>query len=163
MMLEIALAAAIAAKTPPAHPPVCEVNPDLCRSTAKSVVVPFSSEIARINVEVNADMVYREDAPGTDVWTVGAYEGDCEDFVLAKRAELLARGIPVEATRIALLWVIEGGEHVGHAVLLVETDRGTVALDNPRVGNPSGGIWAVTSVEGMRIESVGTKWLYVPT
>jgi predicted transglutaminase-like cysteine proteinase len=52
--------------------------------------------------------------------------GDCEDYVLEKRAILMAMGWPVDALSIA---VAIGGQGV-HAVLIAHTDRGDLLLDN---------------------------------
>ena len=53
--------------------------------------------------------------------------GDCEDFALTKRKELLLRGLPAAALRIAIVltWRQER-----HAVLTIATDRGDFVLDS---------------------------------
>ena len=53
--------------------------------------------------------------------------GDCEDFVLAKRAALIARGLPSDALSIAM---VTTAWKESHAVLLISTDRGEYVLDN---------------------------------
>ncbi|MDD2870290.1 transglutaminase-like cysteine peptidase [Neomegalonema sp.] len=53
--------------------------------------------------------------------------GDCEDYVLAKRAGLLAMGFPESAL---LIGVALGVDTPYHAVLLVRTDSGEIVLDN---------------------------------
>lgn len=53
--------------------------------------------------------------------------GDCEDYVLAKRAELIASGVPATALSIA---IVETRWGEVHAVLLVAGDTGEVVLDN---------------------------------
>lgn len=63
-----------------------------------------------------------------DFWeAIGPKGGDCEDYALAKRAELLRLGLPLNALRLAVCRT-ETGE--GHAVLTVDTDKGTYVLDN---------------------------------
>lgn len=60
-------------------------------------------------------------------WGAGGPRGDCEDYVLGKRAELMAIGVPASALSIALVttpW------NEPHAVLLVSTDAGDYVLDN---------------------------------
>lgn len=69
---------------------------------------------------------------GKDVWGArigadGRLYGDCEDYVLAKRHELLARGVPAAALSIA---VAHNGGNQTHAVLVVSTDKGDYILDN---------------------------------
>ncbi|QTC92324.1 transglutaminase-like cysteine peptidase [Brevundimonas goettingensis] len=53
--------------------------------------------------------------------------GDCEDYVLTKREELIAAGIPAAALSIA---IVETRWGESHAVLLVAGDTGEVVLDN---------------------------------
>ena len=53
--------------------------------------------------------------------------GDCEDYVLLKRAKLRAAGWPDDALLITVVRDLEG---LGHAVLTVRTDKGDLILDN---------------------------------
>lgn len=54
-------------------------------------------------------------------------QGDCEDYVLAKRAGLIAAGVPAEALSIA---IVETPWGESHAVLLLASDQGEYVLDN---------------------------------
>lgn len=87
--------------------------------------------IARINSAVNAEI-----APATDREMWGIEErwdfpingrGDCEDYVLLKRARLMAEGFPRQALLITVVTDLQGD---GHAVLTLKTDRGDFILDN---------------------------------
>ena len=53
--------------------------------------------------------------------------GDCEDFALLKRQQLMAMGVPGERLLIA---TVLDRQRRGHAVLVLRTDRGDVVLDN---------------------------------
>jgi predicted transglutaminase-like cysteine proteinase len=53
--------------------------------------------------------------------------GDCEDYALTKRRDLMAAGFPASALRIA---VVITWRNERHAVLTVATDRGDYVLDN---------------------------------
>jgi predicted transglutaminase-like cysteine proteinase len=53
--------------------------------------------------------------------------GDCEDFALAKRRDLIARGWPAEALLFATARI---PSRELHAVLVVLTDHGDFVLDN---------------------------------
>jgi predicted transglutaminase-like cysteine proteinase len=53
--------------------------------------------------------------------------GDCEDYALEKRVQLLAAGVPEAALRLATARAPGIGHH---AVLIVSTDRGDLVLDN---------------------------------
>ncbi|AEW19668.1 Hypothetical protein, conserved [Brucella abortus str. 2308 A] len=63
-----------------------------------------------------------------DYWTMPVNgKGDCEDYVLMKRAQLMARGISPSQL---LITMVQGSE--AHVVLAVRTDRGDYILDNLR-------------------------------
>ena len=59
--------------------------------------------------------------------TVNAKSGDCEDYVLAKRQALIAKGFPPSALRVAYVKTAAGE---GHALLVVRTNDGDYVLDN---------------------------------
>lgn len=83
-----------------------------------------------INVDVN-----RAIRPETDMeqygkaeyWTVPSTAGDCEDYALLKRKDLLQKGWPPEALTLATARNQHGELH---AVLIVSTDHGDFVLDN---------------------------------
>lgn len=54
-------------------------------------------------------------------------QGDCEDYVLAKRAALIAEGVPAAVLSIA---IVETSWGESHAVLLLASDRGEFILDS---------------------------------
>ena len=60
-------------------------------------------------------------------WTLPRSAGDCEDYVLLKRRELIKRGWPESALLITVV-LDEHGD--GHAVLTVRTAQGDFVLDN---------------------------------
>ena len=64
-----------------------------------------------------------------EVWSYPTDKGDCEDFVLLKRRDLIAKGWPVGAL---LITVVRQSNGDGHAVLTVLSDRGDLVLDNLR-------------------------------
>lgn len=89
------------------------------------------AELDRINRMVNTQV-----APVTDMELYGVEElwtyptenkGDCEDYVLQKRRDLMQAGWPRQALLITVVRDLKGD---GHAVLTVVTDRGDYALDN---------------------------------
>lgn len=118
-------------------------------------------------VEVNR-LVNRAIAPATDeanygveeYWTrplalnpIGA-RGDCEDYALEKRAQLVARGWPPAA--LALAVAVAPGVGL-HAILIVQTDRGDFVLDNlydnPRALNELDYVWL-----SRQADAVVTHW-----
>jgi len=73
-------------------------------------------------VGMNASM------PSIRRWTIptDGY-GDCDDYAVTKRKELLDAGFPVSALRLA---VVYSPRTARHAVLTVTTDKGDLVLDN---------------------------------
>lgn len=109
----------------------CLKQPKHCRGGGKSQVKMTASlmkKLNRTNTRVNRAIRPRTDRNG-DVWSINVKLGDCEDYVLTKRAALIKRGIPASALRIATAYTRRGE---GHAVLVVRTDRGDFVLDNRR-------------------------------
>ena len=66
-----------------------------------------------------------EAARGSETGAPGA--GDCEDYALAKRRELINQGWAASTLLIA---VVRQQSGAGHAVLMARTDRGDLVLDN---------------------------------
>ena len=64
-----------------------------------------------------------------DYWARAAEggRGDCEDYVLAKRAALIEAGVPAQALSIAIVQTRWGESH---AVLLLASDEGEFVLDS---------------------------------
>ncbi len=92
-------------------------------------------ELRKINKRVNAmirpesdlALFHQIDVWGAKVGTDGRLYGDCEDYVLIKRRQLIENGLPAEALSIAVARNTRGELH---AVLVVATDRGDYVMDN---------------------------------
>ncbi|CAD5270691.1 conserved exported hypothetical protein [Bosea sp. 62] len=123
-------------RTPIGWQQFCVDNPNDCRTPRSSATVMRLddrswSELLSVNLTFNKAI-----EPVTDQDQFGVIEnwdyartgkGDCEDYVLEKRRELVKRGWPLSALLITVVIDKEGG---GHAVLTVVTDRGEFVLDN---------------------------------
>lgn len=86
--------------------------------------------IRKINREVNNSIRYKTDLElykSRDKWTIPGKYGDCEDYALLKRLKLIDAGFPALELKIAICKT-ETGE--GHAVLTIDTNRGSLVLDN---------------------------------
>ena len=92
--------------------------------------------LASVNARINNAIMFvpSQDRNGPPAWRMPIVEaggarayGDCKDYVLEKRRALLAAGVPESALTIAL---VENNQRQGHAVLLVDTDRGELVLDS---------------------------------
>ena len=115
---------------PFAHVVFCTSRPAECGQSPSPVAVTLTEdrrdELDEVNQSVNRRIVPRDD-PAADTWTLAPRSGDCEDYVVTKRHELLARGWPASALRVAI-GTIGSGE--GHVVLVVRTTEGDLVLDN---------------------------------
>lgn len=80
--------------------------------------------LERVNRQVNASIKPVRDE--RDMWQVGVSQGDCEEYVLAKRRALIRAGVP--ASSLSIVYALRNGG--GHAILAVHTNRGYLALDN---------------------------------
>jgi predicted transglutaminase-like cysteine proteinase len=111
------------------EPADCAVN------TSEPLRIKMTSKIwatiQSVNSQVNRSIKQRTDREiyrADDVWTIPYNgEGDCEDFQLLKRRNLVQKGLPARAMRMTVV-VDEKGE--GHAVLTILTDKGDYVLDN---------------------------------
>ncbi len=63
----------------------------------------------------------------TEKWVVAPVAGDCHDYAVTKRHDLLAKGWPAHALLLAEV-VTSWGEH--HLVLVVRTLEGDFVADN---------------------------------
>jgi len=107
----------------------CQTHPDQCRGGGADTIVLTDAALRTlqtVNRRVNRAIRPQRDA--ADVWALAPAAGDCEDYALTKRAMLIEAGWPPNALRLAI------GQRRGeaHAILIVQTDRGILALDNLR-------------------------------
>ncbi|WP_252927998.1 transglutaminase-like cysteine peptidase [Aliihoeflea sp. 40Bstr573] len=127
------MAASGPAFAPPAFYAFCAQRADLCASTGPvrkmTMTKARQSELQEVNLLVNRQIREVSDLEmhgEEDVWGVPRSAGDCEDFAILKKKELMKRGWP--ASTLLLTVVTVGGE--GHVVLTASTDRGDIILDN---------------------------------
>lgn len=83
-----------------------------------------------INTRVNTTVVAMTDQDiygKEEYWAYPVDAGDCEDFVLEKRRQLLAKGF---SAADLLITVVRKPDGEGHAVLTVRTSEGDFILDN---------------------------------
>jgi predicted transglutaminase-like cysteine proteinase len=86
-------------------------------------------ELRQVNDRVNTSIIPERNDEGLagENWLIAPASGDCNDYAVTKRAELLAHGWPA---RVLLLSEVatSSGEH--HLVLVVRTKSGDLVLDN---------------------------------
>lgn len=109
----------------------CMGAAERCLPAQRPEVAPATpallAAVERVQRQVNAAISPRAEPAGRDLWQHDADHGDCEDFALAKQHKLRAAGLPHGAVRLATARLASGELH---AVVTVETDRGTLVLDN---------------------------------
>lgn len=127
------------------YPPIgydqlCSKNkPDLRECDADRAIIhalppyPLTEAVMEKIVEINLGWNRRirsitdKDKYGvSELWNADTDEGDCEEYVLAKRESMLDLGF--SASQLLLTIVLKGDE--GHLVLMVRTDSGDLILDN---------------------------------
>jgi predicted transglutaminase-like cysteine proteinase len=87
------------------------------------------NELNSVNRQVNRDIVASE-SPGNgtfEEWLIAPQVGDCKDYAITKRHELLQRGWPSRALLLSEV-IVPDGEH--HLILVVRTKEGDLVLDN---------------------------------
>jgi len=116
---------------PYAYVRFCANNPQDCNADHDNATLDLTSDkrsvLQRINNEVNARIKPKMDAVGADTWEAAPVYGDCEDYALTKRRDLIKAGWPAHTLRIATARTFDGE---GHAVLIVTTAQGDLVLDN---------------------------------
>jgi predicted transglutaminase-like cysteine proteinase len=86
--------------------------------------------LERVNRDVNLSIIPTVKNYGKDLgdgWTIAPDTGDCNDYAVTKRHELLEGGLPSGALRLSVIKTASG---IGHLVLVVATTNGDVVLDN---------------------------------
>jgi predicted transglutaminase-like cysteine proteinase len=123
---------------PIAHTKFCARYPDECavprdriifRGGATSATKERMAELADVNASVNRRIapLIGTQKPATKEWSITPSRGDCNDYAVTKRHELLARGWPMRNLLLSEV-VLSDGEH--HLVLVVRLKGGDVVLDN---------------------------------
>ena len=109
------------------HKSDCEVHRDGGQDIA--LTLARWNELNTINRQVNRDIIPREYFGNVafDQWHISPRAGDCADYAVTKRHELLALGWPSQALLLAEV-VVPSGEH--HLVLVVRTNDADLVLDN---------------------------------
>jgi predicted transglutaminase-like cysteine proteinase len=129
----------------------CKDNSGSCvagRGDAEVTLTPaLRAELLRINSTVNRTIIAQNDDDGDDVWAQDVTAGDCEDFALTKRHQLIKAGWPTRSLRIAVAKT-RAGE--GHAVLVVRTSEGDLVLDNRSSAVRA---WNQTDLKWIKIQS----------
>ena len=106
--------------------------------------------LKRVNHSVNMSIIPMPKSYGQnlgDGWTIAPNMGDCNDYAVTKRHQLLERGLPSKALRLSVVKTASG---VGHLVLVVVTTKGDIVMDDlTEVIRP----WQSTGYHWLKIQS----------
>ena len=114
------------------------------------------TDLREINRTVNLAIEPARNEHGLEgeAWTINPARGDCNDYAVSKRHELLRRGWP---SRVLLLSEVAIGSGEHHLVLLVRTSSGDFVLDNL---TPQVKPWSRTPYRWLRVQSPGRGGLW---
>lgn len=104
---------------------MCDAQQAECAKVAQTESLSFA-EVRRINLQVNKAIRPTPEPAGSDVWMIGPEDGDCDDYVMTKRHQLIKAGFGSDRARVAV-GVAKGQLH---AVLVVNFGRNFYILDN---------------------------------
>jgi predicted transglutaminase-like cysteine proteinase len=109
-----------------------------------------SDLLKRVNHDVNTAITPTVKNYGSDLrngWTIAPASGDCNDYAVTKRHDLIESGLPARALRLSVVKTASG---TGHLVLVVATTSGDVVMDNlTNAIRP----WTSTSYRWLKIQS----------
>jgi predicted transglutaminase-like cysteine proteinase len=131
------------------YPADCEVRGIVFRGGGLRMTLPRWEELTDINRQVNRAIAPEPNLGGVaaERWLIHPARGDCNDYAVTKRHELIKRGWPSRALLLAEV-VTTWGEH--HLVLVVRTKEGDFVADSlhPKVRR-----WSETPYHWVRVQS----------
>ena len=131
------------------YPKECEVRKIAFRGTKLELTAERMAELSEINLKVNRNIKYEPNTQGLagEKWLISPSTGDCNDYAVTKRHQLLERGWPSRALLLAEV-VTRSGEH--HLVVVVRTRQGDFVMDSL---NSTIRPWAHTPYRWARVQS----------
>jgi predicted transglutaminase-like cysteine proteinase len=131
------------------YPSECKIQKIVFRGGAIKLSVERRAELVKVNAEVNNSIAPEPNTQGlaAEKWLISPKSGECHDYAVTKRHDLVARGWPARSLLLAEV-ITSSGEH--HLVLVVRTSEGDLVADNL---NPNIRNWSKTHYEWVRIQS----------
>jgi predicted transglutaminase-like cysteine proteinase len=131
------------------YPEDCKVRRMEFRPKKVELTEARWSELVSVNRSVNRAIVPQRNTGGllAEEWLISPRAGDCNDYAVTKRHELLRRGWPSRSLLLAEV-VMPSREH--HLVLVVRTADGDFVLDNM---SPNLRGWSKTPYQWVRAQS----------
>ncbi|MBR0960156.1 transglutaminase-like cysteine peptidase [Bradyrhizobium japonicum] len=114
------------------------------------------TDLLEVNRAVNLAIVPMPNDLGLagEAWSINPDRGDCNDYAVSKRHELLRRGWPARALLLSEV-IVSSGEH--HLVLLVRTLSGDLVLDNLA---PEIKLWSRVPYRWLRVQMPSSHQLW---
>jgi len=137
------------------YPEECQVRKIAFRGRKLELTPARWNELLEVNAGVNRSIVPERNLLGLagEKWLIAPASGDCNDYAVTKRHQLLARGWPSRTLLLAEV-VTHWGEH--HLVVVVRTKEGDYVLDNLNVDIRP---WSKAPYQWVRIQSPrNPKW-----
>ncbi|ATU93218.1 transglutaminase-like cysteine peptidase [Phyllobacterium zundukense] len=120
---------------PPAFRSFCGRLASLCNTHSGAKVVQLTDDkrkqLQSVNMAVNSSIKQQSDMQTNgveDLWTIPTKAGDCEDFAILKKRELMKRGWPAASLLLTVARLPFSNE--GHVVLTARTSAGDLILDS---------------------------------
>ncbi len=131
------------------YPKDCEVHGIAFRGGGVRLTLSRWVDLVAVNRRVNRAIAPERNLGGlaAERWLLYPKAGDCNDYAVTKRHELIKRGWPSRALLLAEV-VTTWGEH--HLVLVIRTSSGDFVADSL---NPQIRPWSTTPYQWVRIQS----------
>jgi predicted transglutaminase-like cysteine proteinase len=117
--------------------------------------------LKEVNRSINESIIPERNYEGLagEKWLIGPSSGDCNDYAVTKRSELIQRGWPARTLLLSEV-ITSSGEH--HLVVVVRTSVGDFVLDNMPSNLRS---WSKAPYQWLRIQTPANPnyWASVTT
>jgi predicted transglutaminase-like cysteine proteinase len=131
------------------YPEECKTRKIVFRGGRVKLTPQRVQDLIAVNAHVNSTITPERNVSGIagEKWIVGPAFGDCNDYAVTKRHDLIARGWPAHSLLLAEV-VTNWGEH--HLVVVVRTRAADLVIDNL---NANIKLWTRTNYTWVRIQT----------
>lgn len=138
------------------YPADCKPSKQIVRGEPVKLTSQRWAELERVNAEVNRSIVPQPNTNGlaAEKWLIAPKSGECHDYAVTKRHELIALGWAERDLLLAEV-IVPSGEH--HLVLLVRTSDGDFVADNLSHEIRS---WYKTPYQWVRVQSASNPMIW---
>jgi len=126
----------------------CKPHRTVFRGGRSKLTAERWAELKRVNHQVNREIRPERNTEGLagEKWLINPASGDCNDYAVSKRHELIAMGWPARNVLLSEV-VTTWGEH--HLVVVVRTNTGDLVLDSLSAAIKP---WSRTPYQWVRIQ-----------